>query len=272
MGDVPAADAAFMRIATVSDIMLALRRVRHALRTGRLDEALSEIERWMGTPDMAPMWPYAASAWRLSGDPRVTWLEGAAELVRVTDITAHLPPLDRLRAVIERLHQTNGEQLDQSVRGGTQTDGILLARIEPEIRALRIAIGEAIQAYIGDLPSSDTGHPTLNARRDRRPRLTGSWSVRLRGGGHHANHTHPAGWLSSAFYLAVPEADGSEPEAGWLTFGEPPAELGLSLPAFRKIEPRPGQLALFPSTMWHGTRPFPAGERLTVAFDVQFPL
>jgi hypothetical protein len=27
-------------------------------------------------------------------------------------------------------------------------------------------------------------------------------------------------------------------------------------------------VALFPSYMYHGTRPFSAGERLTVAFDV----
>jgi len=34
------------------------------------------------------------------------------------------------------------------------------------------------------------------------------------------------------------------------------------------IEPKPGRLALFPSWMWHGTRPFAEGERITVAFDV----
>ena len=37
------------------------------------------------------------------------------------------------------------------------------------------------------------------------------------------------------------------------------------------IEPKPGRLVLFPSTMWHGTEPFAAGERLTVAFDVARP-
>ena len=47
------------------------------------------------------------------------------------------------------------------------------------------------------------------------------------------------------------------------------AELGLDLPPIRLIEPKPGRLVLFPSTMWHGTVPFAAGERLTVAFDVR---
>jgi len=34
------------------------------------------------------------------------------------------------------------------------------------------------------------------------------------------------------------------------------------------VEPKPCRLALFPSWMWHGTRPFGEGERMTVAFDV----
>jgi hypothetical protein len=42
----------------------------------------------------------------------------------------------------------------------------------------------------------------------------------------------------------------------------------VDLPPFRTIEPKPGRLALFPSYMWHGTRPFAEGERMTVAFDV----
>ena len=34
------------------------------------------------------------------------------------------------------------------------------------------------------------------------------------------------------------------------------------------IEPAAGHLALFPSTLYHGTTAFSAGERMTVAFDV----
>jgi len=34
------------------------------------------------------------------------------------------------------------------------------------------------------------------------------------------------------------------------------------------IKPERGKLALFPSTLYHGTRNFAEGERMTVAFDV----
>lgn len=109
-------------------------------------------------------------------------------------------------------------------------------------------------------------------RRDRRPRFSGSWSVRLGGGGHHANHVHPQGWISSALYVALPPKNaGDAPDAGWLTLGEPQAALGLALPPSRMVEPVPGRLILFPSWLWHGTRPFGEGERLTVAFDVAPP-
>jgi hypothetical protein len=82
---------------------------------------------------------------------------------------------------------------------------------------------------------------------------------------------HPAGWLSSALYVVLPpESERGAGEAGWLSLGEA-TELGLPLPPIRLVEPKPGQLVLFPSTMWHGTRPFTAGERLTVAFDVKRP-
>ena len=95
--------------------------------------------------------------------------------------------------------------------------------------------------------------------------------MRLTGGGRHIDHVHPAGWLSSALYIALPtEVERGGGEAGWLALGQA-GDLVPDLPPIRVVEPKPGRLVLFPSTMWHGTRPFGAGERLTVAFDVRRP-
>jgi hypothetical protein len=111
----------------------------------------------------------------------------------------------------------------------------------------------------------------LRQRRDHRVRFAGSWSVRLRDSGYHANHVHPQGWISSALDVALPvPAAGDAPTAGWLKIGEAPRELRVDSPVVRLIEPKPSQLVLF-SWMWHGTVPFSAGERLTVAFDVRPP-
>lgn len=56
--------------------------------------------------------------------------------------------------------------------------------------------------------------------------------------------------------------------AGYLQLGAPPPELGTGLAAYRSIVPVAGKLAVFPSTMWHGTQPTVGGERLNLAFDI----
>jgi len=247
-------------------------RIRHLLRVGAVDSVLPIIDRELLRDGGADMWAYASTAWRLAGDRRSEWLEGDPRLVSVIDLTELLPPLQTAAETLRSLHVAKGEYLDQSVRGGTQTDGPLFSRIDPVIRGMRKAIVTAVENHVAQLPPADPNHPTLRHRRDRRVRFAGSWSVRLRSGGSHSNHVHPQGWISSALYLALPSrAPDERGDSGWLTLGEPDDLLGIDLPPWRKIEPKPGQLVLFPSTMWHGTVPFTDGERLTVAFDVAPP-
>ena len=252
---------------------LGIWRIRHLLRVGAIEEALAFIDRELDSERAWSIWPYASLTWRLAGNDKSRWLEGDPGLVQVIDLTPTIGPLGELSATLRGLHLAKGEYVDQSVRGGTQTDGPLLCRIDPTIRSLRKVIVEAVCSYIDRLPKMDAGHPLLSQRRDRRIRFSGSWSVRLRGGGRHANHVHPQGWISSALYVSLPPKAPSDPEhAGWFTLGEPDGKLGLELPPWLEIEPKPAHLVLFPSWMWHGTVPFPEGERLTVAFDVRPPI
>lgn len=252
---------------------LAAWRVRHLLRVGALEAATAIIDEELRGPQSEVLWPYAATAWRLSGDPRLDWLEGSPALVQTYDLSGALPSLDELAIKLRSLHLAKGEFLDQSVRGGTQTDGPLLSRIDPVIRQVRSAIVGAVGAYLEQLPPIDPQHPLLRHARDRRVRFSGSWSVRLRSGGRHSNHVHPQGWISSALYVSLPPKHSEErADAGWLSLGQPDEELELGLAPKRQIEPTSGQLTLFPSWMWHGTVPFSEGERLTIAFDVRPPI
>jgi hypothetical protein len=248
-------------------------RIRHLLRVGEIEALLPIIDEELERNSSAEIWAYAATAWRLADDPRTEWLESDPRLIGVTNLSESLPSLDDLSATLRLLHRAKGEYLDQSVRGGTQTDGPLFCRIDPVIRKLRAVVARAVEGYVAQLPEPDPGHPTLRERRNRRVRFSGSWSVRLRAGGRHSNHVHPQGWISSALYIALPEKmAGEDGDAGWLTLGQPDDKLRLSLTPWRKIEPKPGQLVLFPSWMWHGTVPFAEGERLSVAFDVKPPM
>ena len=247
-------------------------RIRHLLRSGRAEESLPLIDAELAGERASEAWPYASIAWRLTNDARSQWLEGDEKLVRVFDLAPSLPPLDELADCLRGIHVAKGTFIDQSVRGGTQTDGPLFSRVAREIRQLRAAIVSAVEQYVAELPPTVTGHPLLGLRRDRPVRFAGSWSVRLRDAGYHVSHVHPQGWISSALYVALPEARGATaPRAGWLSLGAPPPSLLPAPLEARYIEPAPGRLVLFPSWMWHGTIPFAAGERLTVAFDVAPP-
>ncbi|QDH35667.1 putative 2OG-Fe(II) oxygenase [Porphyrobacter sp. YT40] len=271
-GDLAAAEAHFARAAPPgADPGAAWMHARHLLRANAADRAAALLEPLVAQPGAGPLWPYLSLAWRMRGDPRADWLEGDTRLVGVYDIGLSEAELAALADHLRGLHFARSAPLDQSVRGGTQTDGNLLLRAEAPIRDLKARLLALVERHVAQLPPPDPGHPTLPARRAPL-RIAGAWSVRLEQAGFHTDHVHPQGWFSSALYVALPETlgKGGEDHDGWLSLGEA-RDLVPSLPPRQLIEPKPGRLVLFPSTMWHGTRPFPQGERLTVAFDIARP-
>lgn len=267
MGDIETAESLFAPFADLADPTVQVRRVRMYLRSDRPSAAAEILEPWLQTPDAFMFWPYASLAWRQADEPRWHWLEGDDSFVGVYDIADRLPPLDMLATTLRKLHTLSGQPLEQSLRGGTQTDGNLFTHIDPVIAQLREAIRSTVAEHVANLPPPDPAHPLLGPKRA--PiRFAGSWSVRLHSEGYHANHVHPVGWISSALYIVLPPDIGKK-EAGILTLGEAARpNFPIDLPPWRIVDPKPGRLVLFPSYTWHGTRPFGEGERMTVAFDV----
>jgi hypothetical protein len=221
-------------------------------------------------------------AWRLAGDAHAAWLHDQPGLVQLHPLVARKGLVAEAIAELRRLHAGSAMPLGQSLRGGTQTRGILFHRTEPVLAELHEAIRATLETYRAQLPPRDDTHPLLR-HRDTPWRLLGSWSVRLTGGAagandtggdYHTAHIHPQGIISSALYLVVPSAAAdAEAKRGWLEVGRPPPDLRLDLEPLRVICPREAHLALFPSTLYHGTTPFGAAssgaaERMTVAFDV----
>jgi cytochrome c-type biogenesis protein CcmH/NrfG len=256
----------------VRDAGVELCRLRYYLRTGQLSKADTVGERLCKTPAARLAWPYRSLIWRLQGDGRADWLDGSPPYVRVFDLDLSQAQLDELAVLLRQLHTASSPYIEQSVRGGTQTDRPLFFRHEPIVQITRQRIVDAVRLYIAALPAADAAHPLLGPAREQRIYFSGSWSVRLQPQGFHVSHTHPMGWISSALYIALPDAAqmGAAP-AGWISFGAPPPELRLHLAPYRQLEPKLGRLVLFPSTMWHSTMPFADGERLVVAFDVGLP-
>ena len=224
-------------------------------------------------------WAFRGTAWQLLGDPRETWLldyEGMVRQVEVEPPASHDSTgafFSEVRGVLEDLHRMQAHPIEQTVRGGTQTNGFLFRLKHPLLRLLEQQIRLAVRATLASFPR-DPAHPFWGRRLSQPEgdgfRFAGAWSVRLRSQGYHTNHMHPEGWISSALYVALPgEVRDGDGDAGHLQFGMPPAELGIAVPPRRVVKPEIGVLSLFPSYMWHGTVPFRSEQpRITVAFDL----
>lgn len=242
------------------------------MRLGRGDEALREIQPARIAEPLNQEWIcYETMALRQLGDPRYHDLCDYELMVRPFDLA---PPAgyanmaafhEALIAALNKLHVLETHPLDQSLRHGSQTTRSLLTVDDPVIRAYLQALGEPIRAYMDLMKKPD--HP-WSGRKTGDFKLAGAWSVKLKANGYHINHLHPAGWISSAYYVSLPKAvEDAQGQQGWIKFGEPrwPTP-GCTIE--KVLQPREGRLVLFPSYMWHGTIPFSEGERMTAPFDV----
>lgn len=239
----------------------------HRIRRGELDRAVRLVEAALAEDggDFAA-WGVAETLYRKIGDERGAWLSAQPGLIGISQLALEPAAFRALDTLLLTLHRDTVEAVGQSVSGGTQTRWRLFDRAEPELAGLRGAIEQALAEHVAGLPARDHRHPLLR-HRDRKMTIGPSWSVRFLGAGHHVPHYHPKGVISSACYFRVPPSGGAG-QAGWLEIGRPPADFLMELEPIQTIEPRPGRLVLFPSYLFHGTRPFFAGERMSVAFDV----
>ncbi|HWA60455.1 MAG TPA: putative 2OG-Fe(II) oxygenase, partial [Caulobacteraceae bacterium] len=242
------------------------------LAAGEAAAALATAERLCASsPDDQLALAHRSTAARLGGDPTGLGLEDYG-LVRAWRLPtpAGWPSLEAfladLAAALQPLHDLGAHPIGQSLRGGSQTQRDLRRLPDPAIRAffetVQVPIGEHL-AWLG------TGADPVRRRNRGGFRFAGVWSVRLRPHGFHADHVHPRGWLSSAFYVALPPAVRGDGREGWIRFGAPGTPTRPGLEAGHAVRPEPGMLVLFPSYMWHGTIPF-GGEasRMTIAFDL----
>lgn len=241
---------------------------------GDAQGALADIEKSLTqTPDDQYLIALQSTALRLMGDERYARLCDYRNLIFAREIEPPPPWRDLagfladLTASLDRLHDPNGHALlFQSLRHGTETTQDLTRSSDPAIRGLFAAFAAPIERYLAHI---GRGTDALRRRNSGKWRFNGSWSVRLHNRGFHMSHVHPRGWISSAFYVGLPDvmAEGRTAE-GVLSFGKPGILTTPPLEPEHTVRPTRGMLVLFPSYFWHGTVPFQSPQpRLTVAFD-----
>ncbi len=244
------------------------------LGVGDAQAALRECEALQPqAPDDQYLIALQTTALRLLGDERYAQLCDYRNLVLPLPIEPPSPWRDvasflaDLTVSLNRLHDPNGHALlFQSLRHGTETTQDLTRSTDAAVRGLFQAFAAPIERYLEHIGN---GTDPLRRRNNGRWRFNGSWSVRLRDRGFHMSHVHPRGWISSAFYVELPDimAEGRTDE-GILSFGKPSILTTPALDAEYSVRPTAGMLVLFPSYFWHGTIPFHSPQpRLTVAFD-----
>lgn len=243
------------------------------LARGDADAALAKARLGLEVaPDDQSLLGWAATAARAVRDPLHEHLFDYDAFVGVYELDA--PPgwetrqafLSDLATSLGALHPYRQPPTNQSLRLGSQTQHTLTGSDDPALKAFFQALDKPLREHMAKL---GTGADPHRRRNTGRYRLRGAWSVLLKPGGFHADHFHPEGWISSAFYVETPEAALARPgREGWLRFGQPPFPTVPPMKAERHIRPAPGRLVLFPSYMWHGTVPFTTNEtRMTLAFD-----
>ena len=225
-------------------------------------------------PEDQGLWALMGTALRYTGDEdQYRALVDYDRLIQVREIQP--PPefadsdsfVAYLRDQLDALHTTQRHPVEQSAVNGTQTLDDLFSRRHEGIGWLKAGLTEQLQCLVGGLPRDDR-HPLLSRNRGGL-RFSDSWSIKLHEQGFHKNHFHSQGWLSSAFYLSVPDAINCHSAEGWIKFGEPGFRAREPLPAEYWIRPREGLLVVFPSYLWHGTEPLcEANARMSVGYDI----
>jgi tetratricopeptide (TPR) repeat protein len=225
------------------------------------------------TPDHQYLIAMQTTALRLLNDPRY---ESFCDYDRMVLSMLIEPPagwgdlrsfLTELTSHLNALHNPHGHRLlYQSLRQGTETTQDLSRSQDPVIQALFRAFAAPIARYREHIGQ---GEDALRRRNRGATRFNGAWSVRLHRDGYHTSHVHPRGWISSAFYVQLPDSMRAGHTAeGVLSFGAPGMLTAPPLAAELSVQPEVGLLVLFPSYFWHGTLPFHSDQpRLTVAFD-----
>ena len=261
-------DASLMSIAARATLMQGLSSeaqnyITHARRLQPLNQYWISLE---------------ATLKRQQGDEAYQELYNYDKFVRAYDLEPP-PEYDDLPSFIAQLtesllaqHDAVHHPVGQYLRGGSQTSQNLTFAKDRVIQDFFQALNAPLQDYMSAI-GTQTDH-IFTVRNTQKHRFTGAWSVRLAGDGFHVNHIHPKGWISSSFYVALPETMGAGAghKDGWIKFGEPsfkaPDAQGNPQGPEYWVEPKAGRLVLFPSYMWHGTVAFTGDDmRLTLPFD-----
>ncbi|WP_163934936.1 putative 2OG-Fe(II) oxygenase [Paraferrimonas sp. SM1919] len=170
---------------------------------------------------------------------------------------------------VDKLHVMKHHPANQSGRGGSQTPGHLLERNDiPAISKLKELLTVEINHLLTEVDFERWPHFSKNNHTGKFKFVT-SWSMKLKTGGHHLAHCHSKGWFSGVYYISIPDDMNVNDNEGGIYFGKPSIQVKDEITPDLVINPKAGDLVIFPSMYWHGTVPFSSEQdRMVIAFDI----
>ncbi len=163
-------------------------------------------------------------------------------------------------------------QDEEANRGSTRVHHLMNGSRPELVRALLSAIQNEVDTYASAIAQTPDGEsdPWIRAM-PRRAHLR-PWGLIQRLGEFEEWHTHPGGWLSGVYYVAIPSSLSEEGEGkGCIEFGPPSsvAELSAARIETWRYAPKDGTLLMAPSHYHHRTIATGSREhRISFAFDV----
>lgn len=170
------------------------------------------------------------------------------------------------------LHDIESTEIEVRAQGmiinGKQSAGNLFKRPEASFRRLGELVKQEFINYKNRFAGADC---ELIKSFPEELEFTSSWYVRLRRGGFVDRHIHEVGWISGAVYLVLPK-DKKDPLEGCFEYGLHGDNYPQKHHDFPVgvVTPNVGDIALFPSSLFHRTIPFNSNEeRICIAFDLK---
>jgi uncharacterized protein (TIGR02466 family) len=179
----------------------------------------------------------------------------------------------RLRKLLLDIEKRERNKLvGTSNLGGFHSGTKLLANTDEAIVTLRQLITEGIYAYLGPLIDNECATPPEGVNLN----LWG-WCVVMREGDFNHQHIHPDANLSGVYYIATPKVmqnSTTDQPHGCISFIDPrPRADAMRLPnqfSAHAINPKAGDLIIFPSYYEHSVAPFRGpGVRICIAFNAK---
>ena len=132
-----------------------------------------------------------------------------------------------------------------------------------KLKNLKLIIVDEIDAYYSRFKNENCSY----IKKWPSKKNIGGWYIILKQQGFQKVHIHPSGWLSGVIYLRVaPHLEKNEGAIEFSLNGWGYSD--LSLPK-KILNPKEGDMVLFPSSLHHGTIPYSTDtDRIVISFDL----